>query len=135
MRELLYTIEKNDAQKKLTKSDMQTYLSTLLQKDEYFLNNRTGVLSLYREGNIYFLPTYKYVKREKIYDTKRTPSWCDRVLFYAQDPNKIVLLKYWDVDCYQSDHKPVTGAFKLLLKKEDPDRKKKLMETYMEAIE
>jgi hypothetical protein len=42
-----------------------------------------------------------------------------------------VILKYWDVDCYQSDHKPVTAAFKLLLKKEDGDRKKKLMETYM----
>jgi hypothetical protein len=110
---------------------MQTYLSALLQKDEYYLNNRTGILSLYKEGSIYFLPTYKYVKKEKIYDTKRTPSWCDRVLFYAQEPSKIVVLKYWDVECFQSDHKPVTAAFKLLLKKEDPDRKKKLMETYM----
>jgi hypothetical protein len=48
VRELLYTIEKNDAQKKLTKSDMQTYLSALLQKDEYYLNNRSGILSLYK---------------------------------------------------------------------------------------
>lgn len=46
-----------------------------------------------------------------------------------------MILKYWDVDCYQSDHKPVTGAFKILLKKEDADRKNKLMQVYMEKIE
>jgi hypothetical protein len=48
VREILYTIEKMDAQKKLTKSDMQTYLQTLMQKDEYYLNNKTGILSVYR---------------------------------------------------------------------------------------
>ena len=47
MREILYTIEKQDAQKKLTKSDMQTYLQSLLQKDEFFLNNMVGSLSMY----------------------------------------------------------------------------------------
>ena len=63
VREILYTIEKQDSQKKLTKSDMQTYLQSLLQKDEYYLNNLGGSLGLYSEGTIYFLPTYKYVKR------------------------------------------------------------------------
>lgn len=135
VREILYSIEKQDAQKKLTKSDMQTYLQSLLQKDEYHLNNFNGALSLYSEATIYFLPTYKYVKREKIYDTKRTPSWCDRVLFHAQTPSKLAVLKYWDVDCYQSDHKPVCAAFKVLLKKEDADRKKKLLQIYMEQVE
>jgi len=106
---------------------MQTYLQSLLQKDEYFLNNMTGSLGMYNEATIYFLPTYKYIKQQKNYDTKRTPSWCDRILFHSADPKKIVVLKYWDVDCYQSDHKPVSGAFKVLLKTEDPDRKKKLL--------
>ena len=72
---------------------------------------------------------------KKIYDTKRTPSWCDRVLFHAQTPSKLAVLKYWDVDCYQSDHKPVCAAFKVLLKKEDADRKKKLLQIYMEQVE
>lgn len=72
---------------------------------------------MYSEATIYFLPTYKYIKKEKTYDSKRTPSWCDRILFYAQEPSKFIILKYWDVDCFQSDHKPVCGAFKFLLKK------------------
>jgi hypothetical protein len=45
-----------------------------------------------------------------------------------------VIIKYWDIDCYQSDHKPVTGAFKILIKKEDPDLKNKLIQYYMEKV-
>ncbi len=96
-----------------------------MQKDEFELNKFKGSLSLYNEATVYFLPTYKYVKKEKIYDTKRTPAWCDRILFNSTDPKKLAVLKYWDVDCYKSDHKPICGAFKLLIKKEDPDRKSK----------
>jgi hypothetical protein len=132
VREILYTIEKQDAQKKLTKADMQIYLQSLLQKDEYYLNNLMGALSQYNEGTIYFLPTYKYVKKEKNYDIKRTPSWCDRILFHSADTKKLAILKYWDVDCFQSDHKPVCGAFKILIKTEDPDRKRKLLQLYMD---
>lgn len=48
VREVLYAIEKEDAQRKLTKSEMETYLSALLQKDEFYLNNRAGILSIYQ---------------------------------------------------------------------------------------
>jgi synaptojanin len=135
VREILYTIEKQDAQKKLTKSDMQTYLQSLLQKDEYYLNNHSGALATYSEATIYFLPTYKYIKKEKKFDIKRTPAWCDRILFSSTDDKKLAVLKYWDVECYHSDHKPVCGAFKVLIKREDPDKKKKLLQQYMEQPE
>ena len=72
---------------------------------------------MYSEPTIYFMPTYKYVKKEKNYDSKRTPAWCDRILFNTHDALKLANLKYWDIDCYLSDHKPVCGAFKILLKK------------------
>ena len=87
---------------------------------------------MYNEATIYFLPTYKYVKKQRNYDIKRTPSWCDRILFNSSDIKKLAILKYWDIDVFQSDHKPVCGAFKILIKKEDPDRKKKLLQLYME---
>lgn len=45
------------------------------------------------------------------------------------------MLKYWDVDVYSSDHKPVCGAYKVLLKTEDPDMKKKLIQEYMDSPE
>jgi hypothetical protein len=44
----------------------------------------------------------------------------------------LAVLKYWDIDCYHSDHKPVCGAFKVLIKTEDKDKKRKLMQKYME---
>lgn len=107
-------------------------LSILLQKDEYRLNKTYRSLSMYNEATIYFMPTYKYIKKEKKYDLKRTPSWCDRILFSCTEPQKLAVLKYWDIDCYHSDHKPVCGAFKVLIKTEDKDKKRKLMQKYME---
>lgn len=103
---------------------MSTMLQALLAKDEFNLNRHTGSLSSYNEAEIYFLPSYKYVKKEKRYDTKRTPSWCDRVLFYRKEKLKLVVLKYSDVEVYLSDHKPVCGIFRFLCKDEDKDKKK-----------
>ena len=79
------------------------------------------------------MPTYKYVKKEKGYDTKRTPSWCDRILFYRKEKLKLLPLKYSDVDVYLSDHKPVCGLFRLLCKTEDTNKKKKLIHMYFES--
>jgi hypothetical protein len=73
----------------MNKSEMKNLLHPLLLKDEFYTSNHKGALSSYNEPAIYFLPTYKYVKKQKIYDTKRTPSWCDRILFYAADRQKL----------------------------------------------
>lgn len=40
-------------------------------------------------------------------------------------------MKYWDIDCYESDHKPVYGIYKMQVKKEDLKEKKRLIELYM----
>lgn len=108
-------------------------LRALLDKDEFRLNNQTGALSTYTEAEIYFLPTYKYIKKEKAYDTKRTPSWCDRILYYRKDKLKIKPLKYHDVHIYNSDHRPVAGVYRFLCKNEDSDKKKKLIDLYLRS--
>ena len=130
---MLYTIEKQDQNHKLTKNELSIYLQSLLQKDEYHLNKDKGALSSYSEAEIYFLPTYKYIKKDKAYDIKRTPSWCDRILFYRKEKLKMTVLKYTDVDIYLSDHKPVCGVFRFLAKNEDADKKKKLIQMYYES--
>lgn len=97
------------------------------------LNRNTRALSSYSEAEINFFPTYKYVKRERVYDARRTPAWCDRILFYSKDKLKLKPLHYSDLDVYVSDHKPVCGTYWLMCKKEDKEEKKKLIQNYYES--
>lgn len=108
-------------------------LRALLDKDEFRLNSQTGALSTYTEAEIYFFPTYKFIKKEKGYDTKRTPSWCDRILYYRKDKLKMSVLKYHDVHIQNSDHRPVAGVYRFLCKNEDSDKKKKLIDLYLRS--
>jgi hypothetical protein len=39
------------------------------------------VLSNFKEGNINFAPTYKYLDHLEAYDEKRIPAYCDRILW------------------------------------------------------
>lgn len=57
------------------------------------------------EASVSFAPTYKYLVDSNIQDCRRTPSWCDRVLY--SDKN-IGIVKYDSVSAYTgSDHRPV----------------------------
>lgn len=47
----------------MSKNELSIMLQTLLAKDEFNLNRHSGSLSSYSEAEIYFLPSYKYVKR------------------------------------------------------------------------
>ena len=55
------------------------------------------------------MPTYKFVKKSHLneYDDKRSPAWCDRILFEQKISNIVTSLVYGDVDLNLSDHKPV----------------------------
>jgi len=47
-----------------------------------------AVFENFTEAPITFAPTYKYDPGTTIYDSsekRRTPAWCDRVLFYGQN--------------------------------------------------
>ena len=68
-------------------ASLQTTLSSLLPHDQLREQMRLqkAFHEGWREGPIKFLPTYKYdVGRVGLFDTsekKRSPSWCDRILF------------------------------------------------------
>ncbi|RQX70678.1 endonuclease/exonuclease/phosphatase domain-containing protein [Toxoplasma gondii CAST] len=55
----------------------------LLKSDQFYVSKRHAVPPFFqfREAPISFLPTYKYKKSSSHYDMKRTPAWCDRILF------------------------------------------------------
>ncbi|KGO36062.1 Endonuclease/exonuclease/phosphatase [Penicillium expansum] len=68
-------------------ASLQTTISSLLPHDQLRLQQRKGVAfhKGWREGDITFLPTYKYdVGSVAMFDSsekQRGPSWCDRILF------------------------------------------------------
>eukprot|EP00828_Plagiopyla_frontata_P010844 TRINITY_DN15895_c0_g1_i1.p3 TRINITY_DN15895_c0_g1~~TRINITY_DN15895_c0_g1_i1.p3 ORF type:complete len:115 (+),score=14.48 TRINITY_DN15895_c0_g1_i1:93-437(+) len=59
-------------------------LNWLLTSDELkFAQKECQLFSNYIEGDIKFLPTYKYDLNDTVYDSskkQRTPAWCDRIL-------------------------------------------------------
>ncbi|KAJ5833542.1 hypothetical protein N7474_001853 [Penicillium riverlandense] len=71
-------------------ASLQTTISSLLAHDELMAMQRKGTAfhEGWREGEITFLPTYKYdVGSVALFDTsekQRAPSWCDRILFRTQ---------------------------------------------------
>jgi len=84
----------------------------------------------FREGKINFLPTFKFDKRSKEYDTshkQRIPSWTDRILYKSRydrgssdssdngcSSGIISVLDYRSIpDAVHSDHRPVIGTYRI----------------------
>ncbi|XP_024927777.3 type I inositol polyphosphate 5-phosphatase 10 isoform X1 [Ziziphus jujuba] len=89
----------------------------LLNKDQLKIEREAGrVFKGWREGKIYFAPTYKYSYNSDYYtgETKtskkkrRTPAWCDRILWHG---NGIRQLSYIRGEFRFSDHRPVCATF------------------------
>lgn len=89
----------------------------LLEKDQLHLQRRAGrVFNGWNEGKIYFAPTYKYRANSDSYTLeqvkrggkKRTPAWCDRILWYGSGLKQ---LAYVRAETKLSDHRPVYAVF------------------------
>ncbi|KAJ2725084.1 hypothetical protein GGI07_001552 [Coemansia sp. Benny D115] len=80
-------------------------------------------LRAFREMPLSFPPTYKYDPGTDRYDTsekRRTPAWCDRVLYRSStrteaqgDPHGRVTPRLYQrlEECRYSDHRPVSASF------------------------
>ncbi|EOY19485.1 hypothetical protein QUC31_006096 [Theobroma cacao] len=89
----------------------------LYDKDQLKIEREAGrVFKGWKEGKIYFAPTYKYSDGSNRYagetvETKskrRTPAWCDRILWHG---SKIYQLSYGRKESRFSDHRPVCATF------------------------
>lgn len=68
---------------------------------------------------IKFPPTYKFLAKTNLYDrqTKRVPSYTDRILFRSKRQKHIQCLTYdWLPQLLSSDHKPVYCLFDVLIR-------------------
>lgn len=110
-------------------------LAALLERDQINVSRRrvSGFrLSPFIELPITFPPTYKYDLHTDNYDTsekKRSPAWCDRVLYRGVGRVKQLEYRRHDgVGLRVSDHRPVSGLFKIRVKKIDAGLRKKVKE-------
>jgi hypothetical protein len=95
-------------------------LTKLLGRDQLLLSRERNPgfrLRAFIERPITFAPTYKYDVGTDTYDSsekKRSPAWCDRVLFRGGTKIHMEEYKRWEVRA--SDHRPVSGRFKIKVK-------------------
>ncbi|KAF8397535.1 hypothetical protein HHK36_016453 [Tetracentron sinense] len=102
-----------DTHELLKKNDWQA----LLKKDQLRIEQRAGrVFKGWEEGRIYFAPTYKYltnsdhyvVQTSKSKDKRRTPAWCDRILWRGKGLKQMCYVRG---ESRFSDHRPVYSLF------------------------
>ncbi|RWW31662.1 hypothetical protein BHE74_00008420, partial [Ensete ventricosum] len=81
------------------------------------IEQRCGrVFEGWKEGRIFFPPTYKYSNNSDRYagddthrkEKRRTPAWCDRILWYGRG---LTQLAYLHGESRFSDHRPVYSIF------------------------
>ncbi|XP_039136522.1 LOW QUALITY PROTEIN: type I inositol polyphosphate 5-phosphatase 8-like [Dioscorea cayenensis subsp. rotundata] len=107
------TTSLNDTHELLQKNDWQA----LLEKDQLRIEQKAGrVFRGWKEGKIYFPPTYKYLANSDNYvanaakskEKRRNPAWCDRILWRGKGMKQM-----WYVrgETRFSDHRPVYSMF------------------------
>jgi len=101
-------------------SVQQNTFKSLLMHDQLTKEMKTNIrLRSFMEGPITFPPTYKYDLHSTEYDTsekRRIPAWCDRVLWRARDTTRVEQLHYRRYEPDISDHRPISAAFRVLVK-------------------
>ncbi|XP_055811636.1 type I inositol polyphosphate 5-phosphatase 8-like [Solanum dulcamara] len=89
----------------------------LLEKDQLRIEQRAGrIFNGWKEGRIYFAPTYKYLYNSDHYvahtcsskEKRRTPAWCDRILWKGEGLKQICYVRG---ESKFSDHRPVYSLF------------------------
>ncbi|CAN1258583.1 Type I inositol polyphosphate 5-phosphatase 10 [Linum perenne] len=93
--------------------------NALFDKDQVHLKierEKGRVFKGWKEGKIYFAPTYKYSWDSDIYagetvdskNKRRTPAWCDRILWHGDGMQQ---MSYVRKEYRFSDHRPVCATF------------------------
>lgn len=93
--------------------------------------NRASRLRGFLEGPLTFQPTYKYDRRSSTYDSSekaRAPAWCDRILWRSRVPDRVKQISYRRYEVDLSDHRPVSAAFEVVVKRIRRDLREKVRE-------
>lgn len=102
-------------------------LARLLERDQLLVSRKRNPgfrLRAFNELPITFAPTYKYDVGTDNYDSSekhRSPAWCDRLLY--RGVGRIKQLNYIRHELRISDHRPVSGVFKMRIKSISPKKR------------
>lgn len=113
-------------------------MAKLLERDQLMLSRRRVAgfrLASFSELPLTFAPTYKYDVGTDNYDSsdkKRAPAWCDRILY--RGPGRIKQYEYRRHEVRVSDHRPVSGMFKIRLKTIDHKKRAKVKEACLQQF-
>ncbi|KAI9863567.1 MAG: hypothetical protein M1813_003590 [Trichoglossum hirsutum] len=114
-------------------------LDKLLKRDQLLLSRRKNPgfrLRAFEESAITFPPTYKYDVGTDNYDSsekRRAPAWCDRILYRGL--GRIKQLNYRRHEIHASDHRPVSGNFRLRVKTIIPEKRARVLERSNQRFE
>ena len=105
-------------------------IEVMLANDQLNIARERGeVFRGFIEGEITFMPTYKFDANSDVYDTskkRRIPSYTDRILWRPSPC--IELLEYNSVDAVRSsDHRPVFATYKVKVKQIAEHESRRLM--------
>ena len=116
-------------------------LGVLKKNDQLNMERKANrVFRGFHEGELNFLPTYKYQPGTDVYEKRpdkklRAPAWCDRILWMVQDTNHLKQLDYKRSELNVSDHKPVMSTFLATIKDVIPNEREKVYFSVMKKLD
>lgn len=109
----------------------------LLDHDQFKIqHNLKKTFVGFVEGEIKHMPTYKYDPGTDNWDSSeknRPPAWCDRVLWQGGPTEQICYRSHPKLQI--SDHKPVSGYFKSMVKVVNQTKYRKIYEDVMKKLD